>query len=275
MDERNKKGGSSGATWPLARAPEDLVRPENLPRTSLLVLAPHPDDEVLATGGLIHALARRGDAVRVLVLTDGSRGGFRSERDDAYVELRERETRAGLERLGVRDVAFFGYPDGGLAGASDLPERIAREIDAFRPTAATVPGPFEIHPDHLAAGAGLAAALRLTAHRPRLLLSEIGAPVLANWILDVTDLMEVKKAAIACHASQLADNDFLDKTLGLNRYRTVNCGERTVRYAEAYLEIHPDDLSGLLEAVHRLVATAERRRPSASWRPPSAEKGQE
>lgn len=263
--------------WPLHRAPEDLIRPPQVPRGSLLVLAPHADDEVLATGGLIRLHIERGDRVRVVFLTDGSRGGFREERDDAYVKLRESEAVAGLEVLGVTDHAFLSYPDRGLKDAPDLAARIADELAAFRPDAVTVTSPFEIHPDHLAAGAGLMTALELLEARgepidPRILLVEIGGPQIANWILDISggDLMDRKRRALRCHASQLADADFEDKMLALNRYRTVNCGEREILYAEAYLELRRHELPVMLESLESLLPLVERNRPSATWGAPAA-----
>lgn len=271
MTDRATTHGGEGGTgsWPLRRAPEDLIRPPQVPGGSLLVLAPHADDEVLATGGLIQVHAARGDRVRVLFLTDGSRGGFRDDRDAEYVKLREREAVAGLEVLGVTDWAFLRHPDQGLSTATDLPAQIAAELDSFRPDVLTVTSPFEVHPDHLAAGAALAAALPLASADldPRILLVEIGAPHVANWILDISsgDLVANKCKALACHASQLADADFEDKMLGLNRYRTVNCGEKSVRYAEAYLELRAQDLTPMMQSLQTLLPLVERTRPSVSW----------
>ena len=117
-DRATNHGGEGGAaSWPMRRAPEDLIRPPQVPRGSLLVLAPHADDEVLATGGLIQVHLANGDRVRVLFLTDGSRGGFRSDRDEEYVKLREREAVAGLGVLGVTDWGFLRHPDQGLSTA--------------------------------------------------------------------------------------------------------------------------------------------------------------
>ena len=50
---KDKTNTRSAQGWPLERAPEDLIRPPQVPRGRLMVLAPHADDEVLATGGLI------------------------------------------------------------------------------------------------------------------------------------------------------------------------------------------------------------------------------
>ncbi len=272
METSNRSGLAAG--WPLTRAPEDLIRPPQVPSGRVLVLAPHADDEVLASGGLIQVHVDRGDAVRVVYLTDGSRGGFRTEKDEEYVALREAEARAGLEVLGVRDCAFLAHPDRALSTAEELSEQIAGEFRTFRPDVVLVPAPFEIHPDHLAAGMAVATAIdsvRTSAEGagfdPRILMVEIGAPHVANWILDISggELMDKKVRALGCHASQLADADFEDKMRALNRYRTVNCGEREVRYAEGYLELRADDFPELLAGLARLLPLVERSRPSATW----------
>jgi len=267
--------GGAAARWPRSRAVEDLIRPPQVPRGALLVLAPHPDDEVLASGGLIGVHVDRGDRVRVLFLTDGRRGGFRADLDEAYVRRREREAEAGLACLGVRDFGFLRHPDQRLRSADGLAGEIAREVEAFRPDAVVVPSPFEVHPDHLAAGRALAAALERTGADPRILLVEIGGPLVANWILDVTgELMERKRRALRCHESQLADADFEEKMLALNRYRTVNCGEREVVHAEGYLELRARDLGPLLTGLETLLSVVERTRPSLTWSgPPPGNEG--
>lgn len=95
---------------------------------SVLVLAPHCDDETLGAGGLIHAAVRSGARVRVVFLTNGdgfplaaSRryGKLRLTRDTylRFAYHRQSEALAALRELGVRreKVTFLGYPDGGLA----------------------------------------------------------------------------------------------------------------------------------------------------------------
>lgn len=94
----------------------------------LLVVAPHPDDETLAAGGLIQRVLARGGRVQVVLMTAGD--GYReavaadahtTQPDEsqfvAYGERRLRETRAATEALGhghVR-VDLMGFPDGGMA----------------------------------------------------------------------------------------------------------------------------------------------------------------
>jgi LmbE family N-acetylglucosaminyl deacetylase len=116
---------SRAATVRPPRGPLPLVLPAS-PR--VLVVAPHPDDETIAAGGLIARLTRRGARVRVLCMTNGD-GYLQAVRQDLHEEkpsdtdyaelgeLRQQEAIAATARLGLRrqDLIFQGFPDGGLA----------------------------------------------------------------------------------------------------------------------------------------------------------------
>jgi LmbE family N-acetylglucosaminyl deacetylase len=95
--------------------------------TRLLVIAPHPDDEVLGAGGLMQRVHATGGAVRVVYLTDGEgypEGVMETDHTLSptvkdylgYGKQRRREARNALVRLGLADAfqTFLGYPDGGL-----------------------------------------------------------------------------------------------------------------------------------------------------------------
>jgi LmbE family N-acetylglucosaminyl deacetylase len=96
--------------------------------TRLLIIAPHPDDEILAAGGVIQK-ARFFDAIlHVVYLTDGEGYpvGVKAERRHgkiltpadykAYGLQREQEARAALRELGYSawSLTFLGFPNGGL-----------------------------------------------------------------------------------------------------------------------------------------------------------------
>ena len=99
--------------------------------TRLLVIAPHPDDDVLGAGGLIRRVVKAGGSVRVVWTTSGDgfpegvetsegispRVAHLTPRDyETYGRLREQEARAALGSLGVgaRSLTFLGFPDEGL-----------------------------------------------------------------------------------------------------------------------------------------------------------------
>src|SRR5436190_24069407 len=81
--------------------------PLDLRGERLLVLAPHPDDEVIGCGGLVALHLREGRKVRVVVATDGGQAG------DAAT--RQRESRAALASLGDAEIEFLNFPDRHLA----------------------------------------------------------------------------------------------------------------------------------------------------------------
>lgn len=122
------------------------------PGDRVLVVVAHPDDEVIAAGGLIAAARRHGVPVSVLVVTNGDSnrvsavlvGRRLPPRPAAFIRegrLREQETLEGLRRLGVppADVFFLGFPDRQLDAVLHSPlEPIVSRYTGLR--AADYPG---------------------------------------------------------------------------------------------------------------------------------------
>jgi LmbE family N-acetylglucosaminyl deacetylase len=94
----------------------------------ILVIAPHPDDETLAAGGVIQQALSAGDTVKVVVVTNGDGQKYSpillNERSSPqlhnYVDVgkrRQAESVHALKKLGVplQDMIFLGYPDRGTA----------------------------------------------------------------------------------------------------------------------------------------------------------------
>jgi LmbE family N-acetylglucosaminyl deacetylase len=91
--------------------------PESDAPVDAMIVAPHPDDEVLIAAGVIERTRAAGGRVAVVVVTNGD---YTCERDG---NVREGETVDALALLGVseRDVHFLGYPDGYMAKLGDAP----------------------------------------------------------------------------------------------------------------------------------------------------------
>lgn len=138
------------------------ARPLSLARAARdgwLVIAPHPDDEALGAGGLIASLAKRGAALKVAFLTDGSGShvgapGWGARRVAA---LRASEARAALRALGLAELPLaLGWRDAAPhASGSRAFERTVRRLVALcrraglRRVVATWDG--DPHCDHQAA----------------------------------------------------------------------------------------------------------------------------
>jgi len=127
----------------------------------VVVVAPHPDDEVLAAGGLIHQLVRMGRPVCVVAVTDGEGSHPGSPRWPAPLLARTRaqEQALALRCLGAEDAAVhrLGLPDGGLQARRDS---LAQALTSWvQPSDVVVTTwRFDGHPDHEAVGEACAQA---------------------------------------------------------------------------------------------------------------------
>jgi LmbE family N-acetylglucosaminyl deacetylase/glycosyltransferase involved in cell wall biosynthesis len=206
--------------------------PARLRGERLLVFAPHPDDEVIGCGGLVAQHLREGRAVRIVVATDGAEAG------DAAT--REEESRRGVARLGEADLQFLRFPDRALS--EDASAKIREQLLDFRPDLILVPSLGEIHPDHLALAHAFVAAIQgdetLFADLAiaRVAFYEVSQPLRPNTIVDISDVAELKYAAIAEHTSQLAVRDYVSYARGLNAYRAMTMPPGT-KFAEAYFVV--------------------------------------
>ena len=194
------------------------------------MLAPHPDDEALATAGLLQRAAKAGAAVRVIFLTDGDKNPWpqrvieRRWRTSGSVArarwgaLRRGEALASLRTLGLGpEVAeFWSLPDQGLTnllltqGASLLAQ-LNRAITGWRPTLLAATSANDRHPDHSALGVATALALRQRVRSgeatPEVLAYLVHGPTpehSANLALQLSQAeITTKRHAILCHRSQI------------------------------------------------------------------------
>ena len=208
-----------GGTRVLRLAPTDRV----------LFVAPHPDDDILAAGGLLQHAAELGGSVRILYVTRGENNPWaqrvherrwrigQADRE-RWARLRRGEALASLDRLGLpaacaRFLAFHdqGLTDLAMSGGGALIELLADEIAFWKPTLILLPAIFDAHPDHnsLGALAHLALArvpadlprpkeLAFVIHRPRRPVP----PGKEHYTLSRPQV-ERKRLAILCHRSQL------------------------------------------------------------------------
>ena len=125
-----------------------------------VVVAPHPDDEILAVGGLLAHLARVGTSVLIVAVTDGTASHVGSTEWPVERLVRERplESRTALHRLGIdTEPVRLGLPDGRIDGCRELlAERLAALLMADDVLFTTWRR--DGHPDHEATGDACAMA---------------------------------------------------------------------------------------------------------------------
>ncbi len=233
------------APWLAAQAPRRAAMERLCPASSrLVVVAPHPDDEVLACGGLLALRAAAGLPSVVLALSDGeaSHGTHDVPACRRLGLRRVQESRAGLRALGLQatPVLRLGLPDGGIATAVEV---IAAKLALRLQPSDTVLVTWGMdgHPDHEAAADASVRAAAATGCRL------LQAPVwMWHWAspadhrvpwqhmvaLDLpAQVVEAKRAALACHQSQLEDRGG-----GLGPVLVPSIVERAARATEYFFE---------------------------------------
>jgi LmbE family N-acetylglucosaminyl deacetylase len=149
-------------TWPSL----DLVAVSG---RRVVVLAAHPDDEILGVGALLATFSRRHHKIVMVWATDGeaSHPGSTVMTPATLRRRRREESRRALARLGVVPVAshHLGLPDGGLAAGSDA---LRQQLAAIVCPGDLVLAPWsgDGHPDHEAIGAAASQPGTTTWHYP-------------------------------------------------------------------------------------------------------------
>lgn len=247
------------------------LRPfSEVPGGRVVVLAPHPDDEIIGAGGVLALHCRRGDQVVVVHVTDGGGASTGAARDDVRRQ-RSDEARAAAAVLGVTDIRALDFPDGALRPSGAFQSGLFGLLQTLRPDVLYIPSPFEHHPDHRATFLLAANALNDGSLDPWCILYEVNEPQAATYLVDITAELPVKERALRCFTSQIAAIDIVTKTLDANRARTVNVDVVGVVAAEACLALRKRDLLPLAaraEALRVFVdQVAEEVAPSAAMPP--------
>jgi len=145
----------------LHTTPQSLVAPAS----RIVLVAPHPDDEVLALGGTVAQLARCGHEVLVYAVTDGeaSHPGSGRWTPAQLLQTRPQESADALAQLGIAaHVIRLGLPDGGVAAEE---RSLAMQLQLLSTDTVFVPWRFDGHPDHEACARATLAAARTAGAR--------------------------------------------------------------------------------------------------------------
>ena len=217
----------------------------------------HPDDQEFTVAGTLAKWARAGSEIVTVCLTRGTAGSNDSTPPDMTREklapLREEEQRSACRVLGIKDLVFLDGEDGMLEPTLALRRDLTRVIRRFRPDAVVCGDPtvrfygnrYINHPDHrVAADVALDAVFPSAGTRfifPEL-LDEGLAPHKVTRVfvhgaekpdtfIDITDVLDVKIAALREHRSQLGP---WDPTSMITDWASMHGKRRGLKAAETY-----------------------------------------
>lgn len=121
-----------------------------------LFIAPHPDDIEVGAAETVFKLTQSGKNVKFLICTDG-RYGIDDPllNDEEKIAIRKKESMASAAFLGVKEIEFLQFSDGGNYTVEELTTEILNVVSAYKPDFIFAPDPAvksELHSDHVKCG---------------------------------------------------------------------------------------------------------------------------
>lgn len=190
-------------------------------RKTVLVIAAHPDDEVLGCGATIARHAGAGDQVHIVILAEGATS--RDATRDAQGRAGELSELAGAaqrarEILGAKSLVLHGFPDNRMDSLDllDIVKVVEKEIQRVQPEVVYTHHAGDVNVDHRCIHQAVVTACRpQPGHCVRtLLFFEIASssewqvpgaapPFLPDWFVAVPDTLALKLQALQAYASEL------------------------------------------------------------------------
>ena len=220
---------------------------------TVMVITAHPDDSEFGAGGTVAKLVKEGKQVVYCIVTNGNKGsGDRSMTPERLATIREEEQRNAARVLGVETLEFLGFPDCEVEDNRESRMAVAAAIRRHRPDLVICQNPHRTknlggsHRDHRTV-AGIALDCVYPLARDHMAFPELLArglephkvkEVHMMWwenpelIVDISDTMDLKIKALACHASQFQDFAAVEKRV---RERGAHLGKpKGYAYAETF-----------------------------------------
>jgi LmbE family N-acetylglucosaminyl deacetylase len=219
-----------------------------------LIVAAHPDDEVLGAGGAIARLAAEGVAVHVLILGEGatSRGKARrkSKNKPAAVRSLERAARKAAKILGAASVSFGSLPDNRFDSVDllEIVKLVEKHVARVRPEAVFTHFSGDLNVDHRLSFEATMAACRPLPGAPVREVYSFEVPSSTGWAgpeperafvptvyVDISAQLHLKQAALTAYAGEVRPSPHprsAEAVEALARWRGAEAG---LAAAEAYV----------------------------------------
>ncbi|NMI02274.1 PIG-L family deacetylase [Pseudonocardia acidicola] len=184
--------------------------------STVVIVAAHPDDELLGAGATLAKHVRAGDGVHAVIMAEGATSRY----DGAMVGVLADASKQAAEVLGLASVRACSLPDQRLDTVAlvEVTQALESVLDELRPQVVYTHFPGDVNLDH-----GIVSRAAWTACRPYVLpglrrFAVFETPSSTEWawpldggaftpglFVDVTETVETKLAAMACYPSELRD----------------------------------------------------------------------
>ena len=187
----------------------------------VLVIAAHPDDEVLGVGGTIAKLSAEGTECHLLIVTDGSSSQYRdSDHLHEIIEAKKLETKGCADLLGFKSIHYGELPDMKLDKTPHIVinQAIEKVIDEIQPDTVFTHFWGDVNRDHQEVYKSTLVTVRpvmgqvvkeLYCYRvpssTEWTPNKADTMFMPNYFVDIEEYVEQKYKAFACYATELRD----------------------------------------------------------------------
>ena len=215
-------------------------------KNKVLIVAAHSDDEVLGCGGTIAKLAKQGNEVAVIFMTNGV--SSRNEKDE-LIKIKERKLHSerAAEILGISRIIQYDYPDNCMDTVPLLhvTKSIEEELREFQPEIVITHFANDLNIDH-----ATVARATLTATRPlagssvkKVLGFEVNSSTewafdaphfRPNYFVNISETFNMKIDAMRAYENELRARPHPRSLEGIEALASLRGNSSGYRYAEAF-----------------------------------------
>lgn len=234
---------------------------------SVLVVAPHQDDETIGCGGAMALQARSGGKVQIVLVQDGADGFEETGMTRSQlVDLRNEESRRAAAVLGLKP-RFLNHTRLRESAPQAIRE-LAEILITSKVDAVFTPYLLDGHVDHRATNVLVAEALKQVSWPVRVLGYEVWGLCIPNVLVNIDAVMDKKLEMLRCFTFANQALDYTHTTEGLNMYRSKLYGAGRCKYAECFFETPREEFIELVERVEAAGVTAPVSAPRRSAESP-------
>lgn len=215
----------------------------------VLVIAAHPDDEIIGVGGTVSRLAKEGKKVRALVLATGitSRLKMAQEEKELIDNLRSDARKSALQ-IGYSSIEFLNFPDNSMDSIPllEIVKEIEKVLGHYEPDTVFTHFYGDLNIDHRIACEAVQVATRPKIHQSVKDIYSFEIVSSTDWFftsnngfkpnvfIDISEEIEQKKRALTYYNGEMQrfpEARSIEAIQSLNKFRGSTVG---VNYAEAF-----------------------------------------
>ena len=219
-----------------------------------LVIAAHPDDEILGCGGSIARWSEEGHDVHLLIMAEGETS--RDEKRDTSNKIDQLKSlkQAGLKaskKVGAKSIEFLDFPDNRMDSVDllDVIKHIEKKVNQIKPTVLITHHIGDLNIDHLIIHKAVMTACRPEVHKSvkKILTFEVNSSTewnspgsndfSPNLFIDITNFIEQKLTALSYYESEMRKEPHPRSIEGVKNLAKLRGYSVGLDYAESFMVI--------------------------------------